>query len=104
VQIWTMTGNGSSCELVTILPVPPGATGPDLAFTPDGSRLVLGPHGIIVWRIADEVIEAFLAPHIMPPEEVGDQVVPIADGARIATPAGLWQLAGDAAAAQSARP
>ncbi len=103
IEIWRLPLAGAPARLLEVLPLPQDARGPDLAFTPDGGRLVFGARGFVVWRTADWTVEAFLSGDAMEPAATASHVLPIANGSRIATRYGLWRIDGDAAAAQSAR-
>ncbi len=110
VQLWTLDDPTGEPRLADILGVPADIEmgGATLGFSPDGERLVLGPHGFIVWRTEDWAIEAYLSAAAAREQSAHDQpaaratahdgatfplrLAVAADGAAIATPDGLWHL------------
>ena len=92
VQIWLLSDDDVAPALVSVLPAPPGFPAARLAFSPDGSRLVLGPQGVAVWRTADWSLQAFVPG---PEEPVFDKPPVLAltrDGGGVATTTGYWEV------------
>ena len=59
VELWSVPVAHEDAERLEILPLPFGLKPSQIAFSPDGRRLVAAQPGIVVWRTSDWQIEAF---------------------------------------------
>jgi hypothetical protein len=94
LQLWTIAEDSMSSELLDVLPIPPGIEPNSLAFSADGTRLVVGSNGLAVWRTADWSLEAVLPrpePYAWIPTAVGLSLT--SDGSGVAASTGFWRLA-----------
>lgn len=101
VQVWRLHPDLADAPVLeAVLPLPlflPGES--ELAFSPDGRRLVLASSGALVWEV-DGWRQVGRVPFDTFPRAVTEswrlELTP--DGSHIATPSGLWRIANHAGA------